>query len=203
MRVIILEGNRQNYSCNVYFVLGDWNGLEDVNSLIDVGLDGSVIPEIDRIPTGIGKKQVAQVILTHSHYDHAGGLATIVERYKPKVYAFAPIEGVDHLLVDHQVLRLGDRSFEVIHTPGHSDDSICLYSAQDRVLFSGDTPLNVKTAGGSYSWGLVGSLEKISERQVKTIYSGHAYPVTIRAQEMVDNAIENIKRSTLCRSMQS
>ena len=47
MRVIRLPHNLNIYTCNSYLLLGDWNVLGDVNTLIDPGTDGSVINEIE------------------------------------------------------------------------------------------------------------------------------------------------------------
>ena len=197
MRITLLHGNPQNYSCHAYLVRGDSNEQEDVNTLVDVGMDGSICGEIEDLCTGIGKKKVAQAVLTHGHYDHAAGLGVVVARYRPQVCAFAPGERVDVLLVDGQVLRLGDREFEVLHTPGHSEDSICLYCARERTLFAGDTPLDVKTPGGSYPGELLASLERIASRDVATIYAGHASPITSGGPALLRRTIWNIRQSTL------
>jgi hypothetical protein len=77
--------------------------------------------------TGLGKNAIEQVILTHSHSDHAAILPLIREKYHPVVYAYSAFAGADIVLKDGQILHCGDRHFEVIHIPGHSDDSICLY----------------------------------------------------------------------------
>ena len=42
-----------------------------------------------------------------------------------------------------------------IHTPGHTEDSICLYCKAEGVLFSGDMPLVINAVGGSYEDGFV------------------------------------------------
>ena len=42
------------------------------------------------------------------------------------------------LLQDGDVVDLGDRRFEVLHTPGHTDGSACLWDADDGTLFTGD-----------------------------------------------------------------
>ncbi len=203
MRITHLHGNPQNYSCNAYLVRGDSNEQEDVNTLVDVGIDGSICEEIETLCTGIGKKKVAQVVLTHGHYDHAAGLGVVVACYHPQVCAYAPGKHVDALLVDGQVLRLGDRDFQVLHTPGHSEDSICLYCARDRALFAGDTPLDVKTPGGSYPGELLASLERIASRDVATIYAGHASPMTSGVPELIRRTIWNIRQSTLTYSYRS
>jgi len=197
MRITLLHGSQQGYSCNAYLVRGDSNEWEDVNSLVDVGIDGSICDEIENLGTGIGKKKVARVVLTHGHYDHAAGLGVVVARYHPQVCAFAPAKNVDVLLVDGQVLRLGDREFEVLHTPGHSEDSICLYCARERTLFAGDTPLDVKTPGGSHPGELLASLERIASRDVATIYAGHAGPVASGIPELIRRTILNIRQAAL------
>jgi glyoxylase-like metal-dependent hydrolase (beta-lactamase superfamily II) len=45
----------------------------------------------------------------------------------------------DRLLEDGEVLELGGRRLRVVHTPGHSPGSICLWSEEEGLLFSGDT----------------------------------------------------------------
>jgi glyoxylase-like metal-dependent hydrolase (beta-lactamase superfamily II) len=181
-------------------VRGNSNEQEDINSLVDVGIDGSICDEIDELCTGIGKKKVAQVLLTHNHYDHAAGLDTIMSRYHPQVYAFAPGKHIGALLADGQVIRLGDRGFEILHAPGHSEDSVCLYCSRERTLFAGDIPFDVKTPGGSYPGELLNSLERIASREVATIYSGHASPVTSGIPELLKRTIWNIRQSTLSHS---
>jgi glyoxylase-like metal-dependent hydrolase (beta-lactamase superfamily II) len=197
MRITILRGNPENYSCNAYMVRGNTNEPEDVNSLVDVGLDGSICNDIDNLCTGIGKKKVGRVVLTHSHYDHAAGLGAVVARYHAQVCAFTPGMDIDTELRDGQVLRLGDREFEVLHTPGHSDDSICLYCSEERILFAGDMPLDVKTPGGLYPGELLASLERIASRDVATVYPGHGCPMTSGIPELLRRTIRNVRQSAL------
>jgi glyoxylase-like metal-dependent hydrolase (beta-lactamase superfamily II) len=195
MKVICLKGNNLKYTCNAYLILGTWNTLEDVNTLIDVGTDSSIIEEIEKINTGVGKKPVDQIIFTHEHFDHAGGIKEIKLKYSPKIYAYKNFDGVDEVLRDGQLINIGDRQFEVIHTPAHSSDSLCLYCEKERVLFSGDTPVRIMTVGGSYSTECINALERITKKNIHTIYSGHDKPIRERAQDIVTTTLKNIKSS--------
>jgi hydroxyacylglutathione hydrolase len=85
----------------------------------------------------------------------------------------------------------------VIHTPGHSKDSVCFYCEKEKVLLSGDTPLRVTTMGGSYSVEFINALENISRRNISTIYPGHDAPIKQKVREMVRMTLANVKSSGL------
>ena len=195
MKVICLRASDPVYTCNAYLVLGTWNTLQDVNTLVDVGADGSIVKEIGTINTGVGKRPVEQVVITHNHFDHSGGIKEVKLRYKAKVYAHKNFEEVDGVLKDGQVVRMGDREFEVIHTPGHSSDSVCLYCEKEKVLFSGDTPVRIMTIGGSYSAEFISAFEKITRRNIHTIYPGHESPIRERARDIMTATLRNMKES--------
>ena len=86
MKVVLLNKNNTVYTSNAYLVLGNWNRLEDINTLIDVGADGSIISEIENVHSGVGKNKVDQIILTHNHFDHTKNLAAIKKQYNTKVW---------------------------------------------------------------------------------------------------------------------
>jgi glyoxylase-like metal-dependent hydrolase (beta-lactamase superfamily II) len=94
-------------------------------------------------------------------------------------------------------VSLGDRRFEVLHTPGHSEDSMCLYCPEDHVLFSGDTPVQVRAAGGSYPRALTASLERLCALPIKTIYPGHGEPMTQDVAETLRQTLQNVRRSNI------
>ena len=194
MRVICLKSDKDIYSCNSYLVRGDWNRIEDINTLIDAGSNGTIINEIERISTGLGKQPLMQIVLTHSHSDHTAGLMEIKKKFNPTVYAFTMFEGVDELLTNGQSLVIADREFEVIHAPGHSNDSICFYCAKEKVLFSGDTPLHIMTPGGSYEDDFISVLERLDRLGIKTIFSGHDDPITSSASDMIHNTLVNVRK---------
>lgn len=133
-------------------------------TLIDAGFAGSS-RRIERalIARGRTLTDLARVICTHGHPDHAGGARELADRgvevlihpadaaalrtglrnalrhpsrgrffaaITPELVTFTPIHDGDVLPV------LG--GLEVIHTPGHTPGSVCLYGPRDRVLFVGD-----------------------------------------------------------------
>lgn len=197
MKVTLLKKNPNVYSCNVYFVRGDWNAIDDVNTLIDVGTDGFILEEIKTISTGVGKRRVEQVILTHEHFDHAGGLKKVIAEYNPRVIAFSMIDGVTEKAKDGKWIRIGDRDAQILHTPGHSHDSICVYVPEDGVLFSGDTQLCIKTPGGTYTKEYLEVLLRLERLKINTVYSGHDDPIFSGVKEMIAQSIENILRSQI------
>lgn len=194
MNIVPLGKSETVYSCNSYLILGDWNRIEDLNTIIDPGTDGFILEEIARLSTGVGKTPVAQVILTHNHFDHAAGLKALKERYKARVFAFSDGPWVDEILRDGQFVKAGDGFLEVLHTPGHSTDSICLYAASLQALFSGDTQLRVKSAEESYAGDYLAGLTKLASRKIQNIYSGHDAPLTTGCQELIQQTVINLRK---------
>ena len=197
MRVIRLPHNLNIYTCNSYLLLGDWNVLGDVNTLIDPGTDGSVINEIETLSTGCGKVPVEQIILTHNHFDHAAGVEVFKRRYGARVYAWCEGKDVDELLHDGQIIKAGDDQLQVIHTPGHSSDSICLYNRTQRILFSSDTQLRVRLPVGVYTSEYIETLRRLSTFRIDTIYSGHDVPIVHDAEGIILETLQNVRNSRM------
>lgn len=80
------------------------------------------------------------------------------------------------LLDDGDVVDLGDRHFEVVHTPGHSPGGIALYEAATQTLFSGDIvydgPL-IEDVYHSNAADYVRSMERLLTLDVRTVHGGH------------------------------
>ena len=190
MRILTLETSGKVYTCQVYLVLGGASRIEDLNTLVDVGQDPAILTSIEMAPTGVGKWPVEQVVLTHNHSDHTALLPRVREAFHPKVLAFSPnTDGVSSLVHDGDTIRMGDEYFEVIHTPGHSSDSICLYNRTEGVLFAGDTPLLISSATGTYEPDYLEALEKVCARDVRRIYFGHGPPLTERCNERLRESL--------------
>ena len=176
-------------------ILGDWKRMEDINTLIDVGNDPSIIEVISEIETGVGKKKVEQVILTHDHSDHTGILPLIIKEYNPVVYAYSPfMEGVTHTVSDGALLRIGETNFEVIHTPGHSSDSISLHNEDHEVLFVGDTPVMIRRSDSWHENDFINALKRLCQKKVKSIYFGHGDPVLSGGHSLLIESLSNIRK---------
>ncbi len=131
--------------------------------------------------------QITHLINTHCHSDHSAGNASIIAATGAKLYIhhidanrlgkilnriFSLALGgkgspaPDVLLHHGNKIRIGETTLDVIHTPGHSPGSICLYA--DNNIFTGDT-LFVGATGRTDLLG--GSHEQLLKSVHKNIYS--------------------------------
>ncbi len=165
--------------------------------------------------------EACYIILTHVHYDHTAALdslalphGTVIMMHEADARAResnisasqvfgarTPRFDVDVLLKDNMNIDLGDVSLRVIHTPGHTPGSICLYEPRSKSLFSGVTIFPYGSIGrtdlpGGSSRAIVDSISKLTELDITTLYPGHG-PTT------ADNVNGQIRQSlNLARSVQ-
>lgn len=198
MKVINLTENPTTYTCNVFFVQGEFNCLNNMNTIIDIGRDKVIFEKFEELSKGVGKKLIDQIILTHNHYDHTSLLETVKEIYSPKAYAFSPyLKGVDILLKGGESILIGDKLFEVIHTPGHTQDSICLYCAENGYLFVGDTAVILKSSNWSFEDNYVKSMEYLCTKNVSKIFFGHGPPLESGCNEKLSKTLDVIHNSKI------
>jgi glyoxylase-like metal-dependent hydrolase (beta-lactamase superfamily II) len=189
MKIFNLTEDSKIYTSNVFFVRGEWNTIEDITTLIDVGSDLLLIQKIKSMNTGLGKHKIDQVIITHSHSDHAGILPAVKEAFNPRVLAFnSHLKGIDQILKDGDLLRIGEQQFEVFHITSHSYDSICLFCEEDGVLFAGDTNFPIEFENKELKNENSYPLSRLHGKKVKTVYNGHG-PV----QDYTDKIFEVVK----------
>jgi glyoxylase-like metal-dependent hydrolase (beta-lactamase superfamily II) len=120
------------------------------------------------------------ILITHRHADHAPAATHLRRRSGAPVYAPRHvIEHVDVELHDDVTLDVGGRSIRVLHTPGHTAEHVCFFTAE-RELFTGDTILGEGTTVIFPPDGHMGSymktLHKLSALEPRIIYPGHGRP---------------------------
>jgi glyoxylase-like metal-dependent hydrolase (beta-lactamase superfamily II) len=97
---------------------------------------------------------------------------------EPYVSAEYGVKGAPatRLLLDGDIIDLGDRHFEVIHTPGHSPGGIALWEKETGILFSGDIvydgPL-IEDCYHSDADAYIASMKRLLEIPVRIVHGGH------------------------------
>ncbi|NVM22379.1 MAG: MBL fold metallo-hydrolase [Desulfobacterales bacterium] len=188
MRIKNLTSGAKGYTCNVYLVQGDWDSVDDVNTLIDVGTDDSIIPRIKTSLTGIGKKTIDQILLTHGDHDHIGILSDIKAAFSPIVFAGFTSQLADKKFEDGQSIRVGDKIFAAIYAHTHGN-SVCFLCEKEGVIFSGDVPIHMCHEKGSYPDEFLRFLEFLASKDIKKIYPGHGEPILKGAEEMITDSL--------------
>lgn len=80
------------------------------------------------------------------------------------------------LLDDGDIVDLGDRHFEIMHTPGHSPGGIMLWDARTRILFSGDTVYDGPLIDDAYHSDIddyLSSMKRILDLPARIVHGGH------------------------------
>jgi glyoxylase-like metal-dependent hydrolase (beta-lactamase superfamily II) len=124
------------------------------NNVWLVGDDKEVIVidaahDAQAILAAAGDRRLAAVVSTHGHNDHvnagpavgrAAGAPVLLHPADQVLWQLAhPDERPDGVLAGEQELRIAGTVLRVIHTPGHSPGSVCLYAPELGAVFSGDT----------------------------------------------------------------
>ena len=191
--------------CNQYIIKDD---KKDELSLFDAGNGLSLNGLIEGLkPLNLDFKRITRIYITHEHVDHVIGLYRILEKLDgiPQIYAFG--ETVDILkngdvdkifpgslgigpemfkvnIVPLEVQKLGEFctigqfTFKILHTPGHSPSSICYYEPNQKILIPGDL---VFTGGnfGRYDFPggslpkLIESISRVNDLDVDILLPGH------------------------------
>jgi glyoxylase-like metal-dependent hydrolase (beta-lactamase superfamily II) len=171
---MIFEQIRGGFGANFTYIVADDASKEGV--VIDPsGMTNKIMNSVDQ--KGI---KVKYVINTHGHGDHIGGNAEIADVTGASIVKHASIAiSKDVAVNDGDVLKIGDTEVKIIHTPGHSPDSICVIIG--KFLFTGDT-LFINECGRTDFGG--GSSEQLWDslfnKLVKLeddleVYPGHDY----------------------------
>jgi glyoxylase-like metal-dependent hydrolase (beta-lactamase superfamily II) len=196
-----------NFSSNIYLI--------DNELLVDTGL-GLYFEEImaSMLSVEVILENIKVILNTHSHCDHIRGNKKFRELTKGVICAheldarnietgkkvFCNLFSLDSIptKVDKR-LKEGDEiytlnhMFKVIHTPGHTEGSICLYEPEKKILISGDTLFSDSVGrydleGGSKK-DLVHSLKKLRKLEVSLLLPGHGVFKKGNISELVDKML--------------
>ena len=135
---------------------------------------------------------VAHVLVTHDHEDHAAGARTFAEKVGAPSWAWR-VEGAQHLK-DGQRLPAAGLEVVAIHTPGHSPDHVVFWVPSGGALFTGDAVLGRGTSFIDPPEGdlakYLASLQRMIELGPRTIHPGHG-PVVLDAPGKLREYVEH------------
>lgn len=121
------------------------------------------------------------VINTHSHFDHVLGNEQVAEITGAKIIQHKNSPVIKHISVSEgDIVNVGDIPVRILHTPGHSVDSICLI-VDGHLVFTGDTLFvgncgRVDLPGSNAKEMYTSLLEKVAKLDESLIvYPGHDY----------------------------
>ena len=171
MRVHQIQvGNMQNFS----YIVEDEDTSETI--IIDPSWD---LIELEMIIKKNDLK-IKYIVNTHHHFDHTLGNEAMAKSTKAPIIQHESSELKHDISVkDGDFIEFGNSQLKVLHTPGHSQDSICLVG--DGKIFSGDTLFvgncgRIDLPGGNAKdlyHSLFDVLHNLDENLV--MYSGHNY----------------------------
>jgi len=124
---------------------------------------------------------IAYIINTHAHGDHTSGSNTIKKHTKAEIVMHKlAASGADMAVEDGDILKLGQMEMKIIHTPGHTPDSICILA--ENKLVTGDTLFVGKIGGTNTDDAAKIEYDSLFNKLMKLddtieVYPGHDYGV--------------------------
>jgi glyoxylase-like metal-dependent hydrolase (beta-lactamase superfamily II) len=204
-KLLFLQGFE--FCANIYVITGDYL------TIVDPGNDYSAFVELWKL--GFKPADIRKIVLTHGHVDQAMGAFELLRAY-PSVLKSGGFELILHEagprefkeVVKHfgcrvtevkggETLDLGGFPCEVIHTPGHTVDGICIYHAPSRSIFTGDTVLPHamaepdSNAGGRLDYYLFG-VKSLLKREIENVLPGHGLPVASEGRRAIEETYESL-----------
>jgi len=193
-----------HHSSNVYVLAG--NSL----TIVDPGNDYTVFTELQAL--GYDVRDIKKIVLTHGHRDHCMGVFEFL-RYPP-VWEAKSVEILIHeagpqefqkmlrengftatRLKGGETIDLSGFAWEVMHTPGHTMDGICLYHPETKTLISGDTVLpdtvaDVDPAGGGDLSHYLHAIKGLLRHEIDHILPGHGVPIADNGHNSIELTYE-------------
>jgi hydroxyacylglutathione hydrolase len=155
--------------------------VHDPASGATAALDAPEAGPVEAALKGNGWK-LTDILVTHHHRDHTGGIAALKQQYGCRVVAprgeAAKIPMVDETVGEGDTVKVGNLTAQVLETPGHTLGHIAYWFGADKLVFVGDTLFSIgcgKLLEGDpeMMWR---SLSKLRELPADTrIFCGHEY----------------------------
>lgn len=216
----------QGFDCNVFIIESKGESL-----LVDSGLGGGMMQSfglqknsVNELEEAINLKNVKQVLLTHGHIDHVGGVMALQSKLdlevitseieakhlkvgdssyiEPFLGSKCPTVTVSREVNEGTFLDVGEFSFKVLHTPGHTHGSISLWDSRNQILISGDTVFPQGSFGRTDlrtgdSKELIASLERLSHLKVKFLLPGHIPPLISSSDSTMNSIKESLQNARM------
>jgi len=152
--------------------------------LLDTGQGAAAyLPVLERAMARAGCTGLQEIVLTHGHPDHIGGVADVVGRFgKLRVSKLPAPEDVGcpvplEPLGDGDVVETEGARLRAVFAPGHAEDHLNFVLEEENALFSGDNVLGVGTtvipSQGGDLLDYMASLEKLLALGIERIYPAH------------------------------
>ncbi|CCI83745.1 MBL fold metallo-hydrolase [Corynebacterium otitidis] len=178
-----LDGGSWDVDNNIWLVGDDTEVI-----VVDAAHDAA--PIID----AVGERAVKAIVCTHAHNDHIAVAPELARRLDAPILVHPDdqvlwdktLPGVEHGdLADGQRIAIAGEELVVLHTPGHSPGSCCLYALGAGALFSGDTLFNGGPGATGRSYSSFDTIIESLKEKVLTlpgdteVYTGHGEGTTI------------------------
>ncbi|KKO84174.1 MBL fold metallo-hydrolase [Corynebacterium otitidis] len=178
-----LDGGSWDVDNNIWLVGDDTEVI-----VVDAAHDAA--PIID----AVGERAVKAIVCTHAHNDHIAVAPELARRLDAPILVHPDdqvlwdktLPGVEHGdLADGQRIAIAGEELVVLHTPGHSPGSCCLYAPGTGALFSGDTLFNGGPGATGRSYSSFDTIIESLKEKVLTlpgdteVYTGHGEGTTI------------------------
>ena len=179
-----------------------------VGAVIDAGgFSDVLLKEIEEAQI----KDLKYILCTHGHFDHIAGVKKLKDIYTEAKIVIGEKDAIltedseknvanyfgtvfesfkpDITVKENDILKIGNVSFRVLETPGHSLGGVCYICDDEKLLFSGDTLFKL-TVGRTDLWGgnineLLDSVEKLMLLSDDyAVYTGHNISTTIGSERV-------------------